>query len=88
MLAAGRIPPRLEGNDSMKGPVPPGPRDAVERIFPCPPGPPEVAQRLECTRLVAPSKSPTVPGDLPPLTSKAVPRPALFVAHHTKFTLR
>ena len=72
----------------MKGPVPPGPRDAVERIFPCPPGPPEVAQRLECTRLVAPSKSPTVPGDLPPLTSKAVPRPALFVAHHTKFTLR
>jgi len=84
----GRVPRRPDGNDCMEGSVPLGPRDAVERIPPCPPGPSEVAKCLECTRLVAPSKSPTVPGDLPPLTSKAVPRPALFVAHHTKFSLR
>ena len=34
----GRIPPRPEGNDWRKDPVPPGPRDAVERIPPRPDG--------------------------------------------------
>jgi len=30
----GRFPPQADGNDSMQGPVPPGPRDAVERVPP------------------------------------------------------
>jgi len=48
----------------VEGPVPPGPRDAVERIPPCPPSASEVAKRLECARLLALSDHPTAPGDL------------------------
>jgi len=52
-----RVPPRPDGNDSMEGPVPPGPRDAVERIPPCPPSASEVAKRLECASLLALSQA-------------------------------
>ena len=33
----GRVPPRPDGNDSVKGPVPPGPGDAVEGVPPVSP---------------------------------------------------
>jgi hypothetical protein len=62
----GRVPPRPDGNDWMKGTVPPGPRDAVERIPPCPPSASEVAKRLECASLLALSKQRSTTGDLLP----------------------
>jgi len=70
MILEGRVPPRPDGNDWMKGTVPPGPRDAVERIPPCPPGASEVAKRLECASLLAlsdnntPPRGATVPSQL------------------------
>jgi len=62
MLLKGRVPPRPKGYDSVEGPVPPGPRDAVEgappedaveRIPPCPPGASDLAKRMECARVVS-----------------------------------
>gem|GEM_PF-2601548 len=64
MILEGRVPPRPDGNDWMKGTVPPGPRDAVERIPPCPPGASEVAKRLECACLLALSDNNTPPRGL------------------------
>ena len=70
----------------LEGPVPPGPRDAVERIPPCPPGASEVAKHLECASLLALSKSPTAPGDLPP--HPCFPQTAGWVADPTTLPIR
>ena len=90
-----RFPPRPDGNDSMQGPVPPGPpHTAAARLrSPCAAatldGASEVAEHLECASVRALSKEqhcarrPTAP----PLSCRPVPRPTRLIAHPKAFTL-
>ena len=70
----------------MEGPVPPGLRDAVERIPPSAPGASEVAKRMECASLLALWKSPTAPGDL--RLHLCLPQATRWVAHPTPLPIR